>query len=304
MTNVGVRNILCIIWLAFLTLPSFAQRVKTVKQSTTYYAPLNMSLTEAKLAAAEQARTEALAEAFGKIVSNHTFSDASTINGNERDDFQMLSSSIAKGIWLEDTEKPEFENPEIIESQNIVVIKVTVRGKVREITTTPIDLQVALLRNSTDKRNEEYNYKKGDDMYISFESPINGNLIVYVRGIDDVVQVLLPLEEGSGGSIEIQANKPYMFFSENDDNTDDFAGLTLTCEGGIEYNRFYFIFSPNKITKARDTMGSKKMDNGLLAPRELTEKDFRKWLVTNMDHDSDLNVVIKDIRIVDSSINN
>lgn len=296
------RIILMVLCLVLSVFSAKAQHVKTVKQSTTYYAPLTMSLTEAKLAAAEQARTEALAVAFGKIVSNHTFSDVSTSNGQERDDFQMLSCSISKGIWLEDTESPEYENPEIIESQNMIVINVTVKGKVREIATTPLDLSVALLRNSPDKRNEDYNYKNGDDMYIAFESPVNGSLVVYVRGMDNVVQTLLPLEEGVG-CIPIQANKPYMFFSEKDEYTNDCAGLTLTCEGGIEYNRFYFIFSPNNITKARDNNATNQLTDGLVAPRELSETDFRKWLVSNMDHDSSLNVVMRDIRIVDNSIN-
>ncbi|MBQ0058329.1 MAG: hypothetical protein KBT20_11835 [Bacteroidales bacterium] len=271
-----------------------------MKHETSFYAPLNMSIEEAKRAAIEQAKTEAITEAFGEIISSHMFSDVMALDGQEIDNFQMLSSSISKGIWIQDIEKPKFEEPEILESQKTMVIKVTVHGKVREIVSTPIDLKIALLRNAADLRNEENSFREGDDLFIYFHSPEDGFLIVYVAGNNGIVQTLLPLED-NGGSVHINANREYMFFGADDEFSEGFNGLTLTCDGSVEYNRFYFVFSTNPISKARDSQSNSTVSEGLVLPRELSEKDFRKWLVNNMDHDKNLNVVIRDIRIANKN---
>lgn len=299
-----MHKILSVYFLGIMLLytqSSFAQQTKTVKHTAKYTAPLSMSIDEAKLAAIEYAKSEALKVAFGQMLSSHTFSEEMIIDGREIDNFQMLYNTLSKGIWLEDLDDPKVEDPVLNEFDRMMEITATVRGKVRELVTTPIDLNVKLLRNAADVRNEESNFKSGDDMYIYFNSPVDGYLIVYVAGIDGMVQTLLPLTDNTGGSIKVSANKDYMFFAPNDEHTDDFEGLTLTCDGSVEYNRFYFLFSPNPIVKARDNESTKVLSDGLVAPRELSERDFRKWMVSNMDHDSSFNIVLRNIRIINTA---
>ena len=71
---------------------------------------------------------------------------------------------------------------------------------------------------------------------------------------------------------------------------------TMTCNGEVEFNDIYVIFSPNAFVKAN----SEGLTNDLL-PRQLSYKDFQKWLVNNKKRDMKLNNKIFPIVISQNS---
>ena len=61
-------------------------------------------------------------------------------------------------------------------------------------------------------------------------------------------------------------------------------------------NYIYIIYSPNSFVKANDNQTVS--DGQLELPRELSLKDFRKWLAKNRMRDKDMQVDIRSITIV------
>jgi hypothetical protein len=86
----------------------------------------------------------------------------------------------------------------------------------------------------------------------------------------------------STGCQQIEANREYVFFSQDHDRLAD--EYVLGTVKSIEYNAFYIIFSPNKFTKASDFGGKKNWKNQPL-PRVLPYADFLKWLSRNQIKD-------------------
>ena len=64
-----MKKVLCLLFLATLSLSVFAQKVKTIVGEYTYVAPENVSPTDAKSYALNQAKLSALADEFGTIIS-------------------------------------------------------------------------------------------------------------------------------------------------------------------------------------------------------------------------------------------
>ena len=119
----------------------------------------------------QRAKIQALADEFGTIVMQNNLSRIENNNGKSDVDFWMLGNSEVKGEWIEDTENPIFD---ITYEQDMLVIKCIVVGKAREITTAKPIFEAKVLRNGTTSKFESDNFKSGDDLFLSFKSPIDG----------------------------------------------------------------------------------------------------------------------------------
>ena len=283
----------CLIIILLLSFPTtfFAQQVKKVVGTYTYYAPEDISLDRAKRTALERAQIEAIAEAFGTDISQHNSTRVTNKNGHSDIDFLSISSSDVKGEWIETIGDPEYT---IHYDKNMLVVKCVVKGNIREIESAPIDIKAKVLRNGTEDRFESSEFRNGDDMYLSFQSPTDGFLTVYLLDDNGDAFCLLPYRKQTDGIQKISANTTYTFFSEKDvalaDRTivDEY---TLTCENNTENNQIYIIFSPNSFVKANDN------DIGEYLPREIDAKAFQKWLAKVRRKDKQLNFCSKQITI-------
>ncbi len=270
--------------LAFLLCASclMAQRVKRVRGEYTYYFPENVTLEEAKRTALERAQLEAIANEFGTLISQSNTTFVSNVNGKSTSNFFSLSSSDVKGEWIETIGKPVFY---IDYDQGMQVVKVSVEGRIREILRTSIDIQAKVLCNGTELKFEQTNFRSGDDLYLYFQSPVDGYLAVYLlEEVTQTVYCLLPYKASSQTAFPIKHDVPYILFSKEKAIGDksEVIEYTMTCSGTIEGNDVYVVFSPQPFTKALS------QDVNVELPRQLTFMDFQEWLAKRRKQDKEL----------------
>jgi len=275
----------------FCALGLQAQKVKTMHGEYTYHAPENVTLEEARRTALDRAKIQALADAFGTIVSQSNTTVVRNENGRSQTDFLSLGGSDVKGEWIETFGEPVCD---ISYQQGMLVVRVSVVGKAREIVQAKVDLDVKVLRNGTEPKFESSEFKDGDDLYLYFKSPVDGYLAVYLLD-ETTMQVfcLLPYRNYGEGSVKVKHDTPYIFFSASEAETDKESvdEYVMTCSRSIERNTLFIIFSENQLVRA-----SASTANDLL-PRCLSYKDFQQWKTSCMKRDKKVNVETKVITI-------
>lgn len=285
-----MRNIILILFCMFYS-SLHAQQVKKVEGEYTYRAPEQVSVEQAKRTALERAKLEAMATTFGTNISQQNSTRVSNSNGKSNVDFLSISSSDVKGEWIETIGEPQYI---INYEQGMLIVTCKVKGTIREITTAAIDIKAKVLRNGTEDRFESSEFRSGDDLYLSFQSPVDGYLAVYLLDEEGNAFCLLPYRNQSDGIYKVRANTPYIFFSEKDAPLQERSLIdeyVMTCEKAQEVNQIYTIFSPNPFIKSNDK------DNGDALPRETDGESFQKWLAKVRRKDNSVNFSSKQITI-------
>lgn len=278
-----------IIFLLFLwsSMVCMAVPIKTICGEYTYIVPDNVSREDAKRTAAERARIDALATEYGTLVSQDNTTFVSNRNGESDVVFQSLGGSDVRGEWLGDSDEPTFRFS-VDERTGETSVYARVCGKSREITRSEVPLQIRVLRNGTQPNYESEAFRTNDDLYLSFLSPVDGYLAVFL--LDDSKQVvcMLPYQAQSDGAYTVAANRQYVFFSQAQ------APLTerplvdeyvMTCNAVQETNYLFCVFSTQPFFKP-------VMPNGVLSL-----EDFTAWRARLLRHDSHAQVSLKTIII-------
>ena len=255
-----------------------------------YYADPSMSVKEAKAAAIENARVQALAKEFGTLIVQSTLSQEQQKQGRENSYFMQLNTSEVKGEWIEDTKEPEAVITATL-PDDVMVIEATVHGKARPISNEAAEFETMVLRNGTEQRFAATNFKNGDDLYLYFKSPANGYVAVYLIDESQTAYCLLPYANDPNGQQPVEHGKEYVFFSPEyvyDVPRNIIDQVYMTCDDeNVEHNQLYVIYSPNIFTKAVDD--DKQTNDGRLLPRQLSVKDFSRWLGKLSSHDKQMN---------------
>lgn len=271
----------------------FAQRTEKLCGEYTYRAD-NVTPEQARQVALERAKLEALAEKFGTTVTQQNATIVKNENGKSDISFFSLGGSEVKGEWIETIGEPKYE---ISYDQNMLVVKCSVCGKAREIIGAGVEFKAKVL-NNTEAKFETDRFNNGEDIYLSFRSPVAGYIAIYLVDDNQTAFCLLPYQNDAQGKTQIKAGWDYIFFSEKYAILAEKQFVTeymLTAEKTIEQNFLYIIFSPNEFTKAND--GESKDENQFTLPRELPFADFQKWLAKNRQQDKDMKVEIKNLTI-------
>lgn len=271
---------------------AFSQRTEKVTATYTYHAPENVTLEEAKRTALDRAKIAAIADAFGTLVTQSNTTLATNKNGETDSRFFSLGGSEVKGEWIETTKEPEYN---IKYDSGMLVVSVEVSGRIREIVSAGIDFTAKILRNGVEEKFESNEFHSGDDMYLLFQSPVDGYLTVYL--LDETIQevfCLLPYKASGQGAYAIEHDRSYVLFSASKatDNPNMVDEYSMTCSREIEYNDIYVIFSPNKFSKANTNESSDD-----ILPRQLSYENFQKWLVKLRKKDKGVVVNNKQIKI-------
>jgi hypothetical protein len=263
----------------------FAQKIKTVDGEYTYVVPENINLDKAKHIALERLKIQLIEEEFGATVSQSNSTLVKNGNGESDVDFVSIGGSEVKGEWIETIGTPRYD---IYYEKNMLVVSVKAKGRIREIISTAVDVKSLVLRNGIEDRFESDTFKSGDDLYISFQSPTNGYLVVYLVDTEQRAFCLLPYQNMKEGSFNVEANKRYVLFSTQTASSElkpYVDEYTMTCSHGQEINQLYVIFSSSPFVKAIDDKLEKEL------PRELSNEDFQKWLAKYRIRDT--NMVVK-----------
>lgn len=289
-----MKKFLLILFFSCTTFQAFPD--DNVSAEYTYHASEQESPAEAKQTAVQRARIQALEDRYGRKLRSDNITDITNRDGKTSQNFIATSYSEVNGEWLRDTKEPEFE---ILFEENTLVIKVKVWGKAREIKQNAVDVDVAILRNGTNRKFESEEFNDGDQFYVAFKSPINGYVAIYY--IDKETQdafCLLPYSGDTEGQVSIAANREYIFFSPEmcpEQHKKALVDEILLPSGrNKKIDEIVIIFSHNSFFKALDN--EYKSDEGQL-PRGLKTKEFNEWLSKCRSKDSDMITVRKHITI-------
>lgn len=248
-----------------------AQTVKTVRAEIVYYVPETESRKEALNRAIEEARTEAMRNAFGESVTS--------TSGHVNEKMTIYGNTEVNGKWLEDTKKPIVRyRIDSITGETGIFVKVW--GKAQEIKRQEIELKIATKRCTEQGQCfATTSFKDGDLLNIDFMSPKAGFLAVYLQDEDNNIFRLLPSVLNTKGIQEIRANTNYeSMFNQIKNNH-----IVLLAFKSVEFNMLHFIFSPNPFTIPLD----EEMDEGL---RWLDYKKYQEWLSKNRTRDAEMQV--------------
>lgn len=267
----------------FISVAAFGQRTEKVQKTIVYCAEGYQSIEQAKQIAVEQCKIAAIDSLFGANVAGRATNVVSIGNGKEVNEFVEISNVDVRGRWIKDLDAPKFGK--IWYENNLLNITVTVKGKVREIVSSPIECKVKVMCDGTDEDNVRNDFKDGNDLYLSFTSPVDGYLVIYY--VDDSLNAfrVLPYYKQNIGAYSIEANREYIFFSKEKAPEEDkpfVEEYSLDTNKDMETNQLYVIFSPNKFTKPIDKVIEEKR------PRQLSWKEFQSWFSKCLNNDKDM----------------
>lgn len=284
-----LRSVIVVL-MTFLTFAA-QSREKVVSGEYLYQIPSNVSQEEAKAIALERARLQAIADEFGIYVTQTTTLAVQNSGEHSSTDMFATGGSEARGEWIETIGEPVYE---FVTDGGNVAVRVRVKGRIREIESANLPMEVKILRNGIDDMYESDLFGSGDDLYMSFKSSLNGFLAVYMIDNTNRVFCLIPYSTQENGLFQTKSNRRYVFFHPEHCEgvkSSEVDQLIVETDYEREHDRILTIFSPNRFYKAVDTKTEETL------PRELKLKDFRKWLGDMRRRDKDMTVCIKPVTI-------
>ena len=284
------KIILSLLLLLPLSLSAKGPRTYRESGSYTFVYPTNIAATEIKVRAIHDAKTAILEAKFGRDISQHN--SLKIINGDNesKTEFNTFSTSNVDGRWLETIGEPIVEIINIDLDKGLYVVEVFIEGIIQERTSAVIDIDARLLRNGTDLRYEDTNFRDGDYIHLYFRTPTDGYITIFLDDNDGHV-VYLRQYKNSSEATRVDALKTYTLL-KSDDYYDNVVEYNLSCDSGIEdYNTIHIIFSPNYYTISESMV----LEDEIYTMESIT---FNKWLGKLQQQDSNIthkaiNITIK-----------
>jgi hypothetical protein len=294
---------------------SNAQDIKLVqtkgKAQVEWY-PERESLTQARDRALEQAKIDALENAFGTLVMQGSSIYIENKRTGEKIEtntsFKMIGNTAVKGEIIQvlksdfkETVKKEKINRKKVQT---TYIDCTVLLQAKEITDTKINV-VAFPLNSLKIIKPNTEFFEGDDFFVYFKSPVNGFVTVF---LDDSkqAQCLLPyrtMPKGMEEAMPVVADKEYIFFSDKPEynyfDDDFFAEDTyeLYSESDKDLNELYIIFSKQPLNKPFLNEADNQKNKLEPLPRTIKSDEFIDWLIKIQQTRNDLQITKEIISI-------
>lgn len=263
----------------------FAQK-KTVEGSAIFYIPATMTRAQAEEEAIRRAKIDALNKAFGNTI---IASNTSILTEND-ERFYSNGFDLVKGEWIETIGKPEIKTG--LDGEEIF-LSVKIKGKAREKKSADIDISVKILRNGLTTNCEASEFRNGDKMYMYFVSPTDGFISIYQHDpITDSVYCLLPYKKDGAGSVKVEHDKEYVFFSKSQSSNPKIVDeYKLGCSSDGEVNTIYIIFSHNFFSKSSTAAVDR------YTPRSTSFSDFETWKAKCQAQDAMMQVITRNIII-------
>lgn len=289
-----IRLVLLFLFNIMIGITARGADVVSVSGLATYYDDGTHSRVECERLAAEQARIDALAKKFGTIVSQDILQADRIVGNREQNDFLALSATEVKGEWIADEGKPEYEYSR--DAKENLIVTCRIKGKAKEISNEAAAFDALVLRNGTRKANADNRFRDGDDMFLYFNTPVNGFLSVFLEDEEGKVYLLLPYPKDTRTRVAVKKDTEYIFFSPDhvgDQIGADVEEVYLTGSDHTEYNRVFVVFSPEYFSRP-------VMDASQGLP-VMKSEEFNKWLIKSRRNDSRMNVKSMNLQIMPKS---
>ena len=266
----------------------------------------NMSREMAQDKASDLAIINAIESVLGTYVEQETninIEDGTT-------NFRIIGNTKVKGEWLKTIKEEYSENT--VESKNLngdgtiteIWITCNTKGIVREIVKPTLTFE-ALTLNCPQSICRTTKYFNSEQFYLSFKTPSDGYLSVYIIE-SDIAYRLLPysaMDKRYIDAVQVLADKDYVFFSQSKshDYFSDFPTqlvdeLIMTTDLDREYSQLYVIFSTELFSKPI-LNASVDLQSGSL-PKSLSRKQFENWINNNRIYNPKFNYEITNLEIV------
>lgn len=118
------------------SLSALAQDVRTVEAEYFYVVPEDVSLAAGKKTALDHAKIQAIADAYGTVVSQTNTMRMANRNGTASMDFLSIGGSDVKGEWIETIGEPLYD---ISYDSGQLMVHVKAKGRIREIVSNGIE---------------------------------------------------------------------------------------------------------------------------------------------------------------------
>jgi len=253
----------------------------------------HMSKEEAREEAKQQAMINAIEETFGAYVEKDA--DVDIENGKAK--FKIIGQTLVRGDWLKTiNEKFDEEKRKIrgrYGNEDELWISCEIEGMIREIKYPETTLNFTPL-NCPDPVCRTYDFRAGEPFYLTFRTPVNGYLSVFMVDESNTAFRLLPYQsmpESYVHAVPVTADIPYIFFLNNKEN-DYFPGfsymmvdeIVMTTDKSEEFLDLFVIFSKTDFTKPILDNVEESVGNYSI-PKSLGREKFEDWLEDNRIHD-------------------
>jgi len=280
------KTILLIFSAIFLTWFSVqGQKLVATSGEWTSRIEINMTKEQCKEQAHELAIINAIENAFGTWAEQQT----DIVIKDGRDYYNIVGTTKVKGEWVE-TQKEEYsEASQINKTKNgnevETFITCKIDGKVKRATPKAMIHYQTL--SCPDKRCRAIDFISGESLYLSFKSPVDGYLSVFLED-DEMVYRLFPYSNQSGkenSATLIKADQEYILFAKDPKYNsfpvavDEYELYTLR---PFEVNNIYVVFSEDLYVKPmlnNETASIEKKE--YMLPKSLSRKNFQEWLANN-----------------------
>lgn len=267
----------------YLLLPGMANAQKNsspqkqnaiqVQGSATYSVGENeaITLSDAREKCILRAKVDAIKNKFGERITIHEE------ELNENYFRQVLAESRAD--WLMDVGKPVLSASY---QDGVLTLRAEVKGMIREIRTTPIDIKYSILTNG---RRETDVFNVGERLMLRFSSPADGYVAVYLLDdISDDASRILPYNASEDG-YSIRRNKEYIFFDKDEDKKATEYNMNVANNNNeVEKNRLVIIYSKKPIPPCEAVVDMKNViDHTSIAT-------FNSWLLRCQNSDAGMEV--------------
>lgn len=99
---------------------------------------------------------------------------------------------------------------------------------------------------------ESDEFRSGNDLNLSFVSPVSGNIAVYLVDAEQTVFCFLPYRNQTNDIYNVETNRRYLFFNTKDAPAQERQYVNepvMTCSSSSEHNQIYVVFSQQFLQK-------------------------------------------------------
>jgi hypothetical protein len=288
----SLRNRTCLLVILLFPFVAFSQKEFATEGEFVLRIEKNQTIAQAKEFALQQAKIDGIERVFGRVIinGNSTYLQNKSAGHSQetKSAFAFFSDSFVKGEWIRNTREPSYTFETVRGEQ---WIRVTIAGIVREIESGPITFQVQT-QNCGNASCATEIFRNNQDFYVSFKSPDNGFLALYLDdpNLGETARIL-PYQESQQyfGSVPIKRNVSYTFFSKSLDQLGEMGlvdelKFTLAPGNTTEQFKLFILFSPEPFSnplledKSDLYLDKKLLTRGILLPKSMRSDQFQEWL--------------------------